>query len=196
MVDATIHGAHAVPVFLYGHSLGGNLVLNYALRRQPDVAGLVVTSPLLRLTRSIPRWQSLGAEMLSRVWPGFSLPNGIAPQQLSHDPASVRGCLEDPLVHRRVSCRLATQMLDADEWAVQHASQLKLPLLLLHGDADPVTSHAASEEFAHGMGHGCQLRLWEGLYHELRWEAERDAVIRYIIDWLRDTARPAMVRRG
>lgn len=180
--------AHGAPVFLYGHSLGGNLVLNYALRRQPDLAGLVVTSPLLRLTRTVPRWKTLGVRILGRVWPRLSLPDGVDPQLLSRDPAAVRTCLEDPLAHRRVSCRLATQMLDAGDWAVQHASRLKLPLLLMHGDADAVTSHAASVEFARGVSSACQLRIWDGLYHELHWELERDSVIRYIVDWLQNAS--------
>lgn len=177
-----------LPVFLYGHSLGGNLVLNFALQRQPQIAGLVVTSPLIRLTSAPPLWKRMLGRMMSRIWPRFSFPGEINPEDLSHDPEAIRLVEQDPLVHRRVSARLGTQMLDAGQWALDNAGQLVLPTLLMHGGADPLTSADASAEFAHHAGNKCTFRLWDGLYHELHWETEREAVMQFVIDWLQAIA--------
>jgi len=174
-----------LPVFLYGHSLGGNLVLNCALGRQPSIAGLVVASPLLRLASTPPRWKLMLGRVMSRIGPRFSFRSEIDPEDLSHDSAAIRLRKQDPLVHSRVSARLGTQMLDTGSWALDHADRLALPLLLIHGDADALTSPNASAEFARRAGDNCTFRVWEGMYHELHWETERDTVIQCIIDWLK-----------
>ena len=165
------------------------LVLNYGLRRQPKLNGLVVTSPLLRPAMPVPRWKTLCARVFDRIWPRLTLGSGVDPNLLSRDPSCVDAYATDPLVHRRVSCRLAVQMLDAGNWAVQHASRLQLPLLLIHGGADAVTSPEASVEFAGRVARNCHLRIWDGLYHEPHWEIERESVIQYIIDWLDNCRR-------
>lgn len=188
LIEGASSRSGRLPIFLYGHSLGGNLVLNYALRRHPHIAGLVVTSPLLRLTSTPPLWKWMLAQVMSRIWPRFSFQGRIDPEDLSHDPAAMRLVEQDPFVHRRVSARLGAQMLDAGQWALDNASQLARPLLLMHGSADPLTSPDASAEFARWAGDKCIFRVWEGLYHELHWETERNAVVQCIIDWMKTTA--------
>ena len=109
------------PQFLFGQSLGGNLVLNYALRRQPALAGVIASSPLLTPAVPPPAWKLTLARVLSRVWPGCPLPSGVDPDGLSHDPDVVRRYREDPLVHGRVSAILGTSMLAAAAWALAAA---------------------------------------------------------------------------
>jgi len=184
LVEQVSSRSGKMPAFLYGHSLGGNLVLNYALQRRPQIAGLIVTSPLLHLVSEPPLWKRLLGRAMSRIWPRFSFRGEINSEDLSHDPAAIRLVEQDPLVHRRVSSRLGTAMLDAGQWALDNAGQLALPTLLMHGGADPLTSPNASAEFARHAGDACTFRLWDGLYHELHWETEREAVIDFVIDWL------------
>jgi alpha-beta hydrolase superfamily lysophospholipase len=175
----------ALPAFLYGHSLGGSIVLNYALRRQPQLAGLVVSSPLLQPTIAPGAWRVTLARTLQRIWPALTFANTVDPADLSRDPEVVRAYREDPLVHRRVSVRLGTQMLRAGRWALAHADGLRVPTLLMHGTADSLTSPAASRLFARRAENLCQLRLWDGCFHELHWERERAAVLEFVVDWLR-----------
>jgi len=173
-----------IPLFLYGQSLGGNLVLNYALRRKPKLAGLVVTSPLLRLVSPPSAWALALGRTMNRIWPRFSFNAGLDPLALSHDLKATQAYQQDPLVHRRLSARLGTAMLDAGRWALEHAHELTVPLLLMHGSADSITSAQASQEFADRAGPTCTLRIWDGLLHELHWECERDSVIRCVAEWL------------
>lgn len=174
-------------VILYGHSMGGNLVLNYALRRAPQLAGLIVTSPLLCPVSPPGPGKQLVGRLLSRWWPTCSFDIGVNPDDLSHDRQAVDAYRTDPLVHHRVSARLGTQLLDAGVWAIAHADRLKLPTLLMHGSGDKVTSSEASREFARRAGPLCNLQIWNGLYHELHWESERTEVIRHAIDWMHRT---------
>ncbi len=173
------------PSWLYGHSLGGNLVLNYVLRRSPALSGLIITSPLLLPAFPPPRWKRMLAAVLNHVYPNAVFSTAIDPADLSHDPQAVQCYREDPLVHDRVSVRLGVQMLAAGRWALEHADRLALPTLLMHGTGDRITSAAASLSFAQRAGPICTLKLWPDLYHELQWETERDMVLAVILDWLR-----------
>jgi acylglycerol lipase len=173
------------PIFLYGHSLGGNLVLSLILDRKPQVAGAVVTGPLLHSAFQPPAWKIKLGETLYSLWPTFALGNELDPNGLSHDPQVVRDYVNDPLVHNRVSARLGIDMLRAGEWALAHASELAVPLLLMHGASDPLCSPQASQEFAQRAPHGvCTFQLWDNLYHEIHNEPEQNQVFQTMVQWL------------
>jgi acylglycerol lipase len=175
------------PRFLYGHSLGGCIALNYALRRERPISGVVATSPLLRPAFSPPGWKLAAAAACAYVWPTLSLSNGLDPAGISRDPTVVAGYREDALVHDRISAALGHGMLAAGRWALAHAGEFRGPLLLVHGTADPITSVDATRQFAALAGSGCELRLWPGLRHETHNEPERDLVLGEIVAWLRAT---------
>jgi alpha-beta hydrolase superfamily lysophospholipase len=172
------------PRFLYGHSLGGNEVLNYALRRRGcALAGVVSTSPGLRTAFKPPALQLAAGRLMNRLWPAFTMPNGLELAAISRDPAVVAAYQADPLVHDRLSARLGIELLQSGEWAIAHAAEFPVPLLLMHGTADRLTSHQASQEFA-SHAPNCTLKLWEGLYHETHNEPEKGEVIGFVISWL------------
>ncbi len=172
------------PQFLYGHSLGGNLVLNYGLRRKPQVKGVVATSPALRLPKAPPALQLALGKVMYGLVPSFTMANGLDRTGLSRDPEVVRRYNADPLVHDRISARLALDMLAAGEWAIEHAGEWTLPLLLVHGTADRITWHEGTRAFADQVKGDCTLKLWEGFYHETHNEPEKAQVLGLMIDWL------------
>ncbi|MBU0512591.1 MAG: lysophospholipase [Chloroflexi bacterium] len=173
-----------IPLFLYGHSLGGNLVLNYALRRSPGLAGVVATAPSLKLAFEPPAIQVALGRGMDKIWPAFVQPNGLEIQALSRDPEVARKYQADPLVHDRISARLFVGFFEAGQWALDHASRFPLPLLLMHGSADRLTSHEASREFAARVGDEATLEIWDGLYHEIHNEPEQAQVFDTLIVWL------------
>ena len=170
--------------FLYGHSLGGTLVLNHALRGRPQVAGVIATGPLLRTAFTPPAWKTTLGRLLYGVWPRLSLSNGLDTTGLSRDAAVVSAYANDPLVHDRVSARLGMDMLDAGEWTLAHATEFFLPLLLMSGGADPITSAEATRQFAAGVTGDCTLKIWDGLFHEIHNEPEQQQVFDVLIEWL------------
>jgi acylglycerol lipase len=175
----------SLPRFLYGHSLGGNLVLNYALRRKPAIAGVVATSPWLRLSSAPPAARMALGRVMNRLLPAFVQSSGLDPTGLSRDPEVVRAYKVDPLVHDRLSARLGMAAIENGEWAVAHAAEFPaVPLLLVHGTGDPMTSAVATQEFAAKVPGGCTLKLWEGFYHETHNEPEKADVLAFMIGWL------------
>jgi len=172
------------PLFLYGHSLGGNLVINYTLRRPQGLRGTVASGPWLRLAIQPPRWRVALARTLGRLLPAVTQPNGLDPHDLSHDPQVVQAYIEDPLVHDRISAGLFLSAYQAGLWALENAARLQVPLLLMHGTADRLTSPEASAAFCARAGSRCTLRLWEGLYHEVHNEPQKAEVLTAVREWL------------
>jgi alpha-beta hydrolase superfamily lysophospholipase len=167
--------------------MGGNLVLNYALRRRPPIAGVVATSPWLRLAFAPPAWKVALGRAVDRIWPAFTQPSGLETRAISRDSAVVRAYEDDPLNHDRITARLFNRCYDAGLWALAHAAEFPLPLLLTHGSADRITSAEASREFA-GRALKCTFRLWDGCYHEIHNEPEREEFFAFVREWLRAQA--------
>jgi len=172
------------PLFLYGHSLGGNLAIHYALREQPALAGIVASAPLLRLSFEPPRWQTAILRLLHAFRIQLPIPSGLDDEKLSRDPDVLDAYRNDPLVHSRITPALATAMIANGQWNLEHAQELPCPLLLVHGGADRITSPEASAEFVQKAGTTCTLKIWDGLYHELHNEPERQQVVDYVAEWM------------
>ena len=110
--------------------------------------------------------------------------NELDRDALSKDPNVVHAYNTDPLVHDRITARLAIDMLDSGLWLLDNAQRLRIPTLLTHGRADRVCSAPASQEFATNAGDICTLKLWDGLYHETHNEPEKDDVISFTLEWI------------
>ncbi|HEY6072724.1 MAG TPA: lysophospholipase [Anaerolineales bacterium] len=173
-----------LPLFLYGHSMGGNEVINYGLRRKPDLAGVIATSPYLRLAFPLPPARERLARIADRIAPGLTQRSGLETAALSHDPRVIDAYIHDPLVHDKITPRLFTGLRDSGEWAIAHAREFPLPLLLMHGSADRLTSPDASREFAHAGGSHITLQIWDGCYHELHNEADQEEVFKLMVIWM------------
>jgi alpha-beta hydrolase superfamily lysophospholipase len=173
-----------LPVFLYGHSMGGNQVINYVLRSPNVLKGVIATGPWLKLAFDPPAAQVLVVKALNSIAPSFSLASGLSQASLSRDPEVVSKYAADPLVHNKISPRLYSSIYKSGLWALEHAAGLKIPMLLMHGSGDLITSAPASQEFVAKAGKLVTLRIWDGFYHEIHNEPEKAEVIQVMIDWL------------
>jgi len=175
------------PLFLYGHSMGGNLVINYALRRPTDeLRGVIASGPWLKLAFEPPAIKVMLAKIGAFFAPGLIQPSGLNPYHLSRTPEVVQAYINDPLVHDRISARMFLQVHQAGLWALEHAAELRLPMLLMHGGDDHLTSPEASREFCERAGENCTFILWDGRYHEVHNDPGREEVYRAVISWLEE----------
>lgn len=177
------------PRFLYGHSLGGALVLYHLMRRAPDVAGAIVTSPGLE-PGNAPGALLAVARLLDRLAPSFTMANQLDVTGLSHDQRILDAYRQDPLVHGRISVRLALQLIDCGRWVVEHAAGYPdIPLLLLQGKADRLVSPGAVARFASQVRGPVTYHAWDQLYHELHHEPEKEEVFAVMQSWLETRLR-------
>ncbi|RJR30761.1 MAG: alpha/beta hydrolase [Desulfobacteraceae bacterium] len=177
-----------VPCFLYGHSMGGNEVINYGMRRNPPLLGVIATGPWLRLSFRPSAWQVALGRLMNKVAPAFTQASKLDATAISRDSRVVEAYTNDPLVHDRISARLFVEMYDSGEWALANAARLSIPLLLMHGGADRITSASASREFAQKSGGNTALHIQDGLYHEIHNEPEKSGVFKIMIAWLEETS--------
>lgn len=174
-----------LPLILYGHSMGGNLVLNYLMRRQPKVQGAIVTAPYLKLAFEPPAWKVSLGKLTAGIIPTLTQPTGIETAAISRDPEEVRKYEADPLVHDKITSSFFVNVHFAGPYAIENAGKIKIPLLVMHGLADRLTSPSGTEEFAKNAGKNTTVRLWPGLYHELHNEPEKQEVLAFEIDWMK-----------
>lgn len=172
------------PAFLYGHSLGGILVLSHALNRKPDIHGVIATSPGLRTALEKQKVKIMMSKLMASIYPKMSIPTGLNPNHISHDPKVVEKYKNDPLVHDRGTPGLAVNLLNAIRLAYQDANNFPVPLLIMHGTEDKIAYASGSQEFASKVEGDCTLRLWEGMAHEIHNEPDKDKVFEYLLNWL------------
>ncbi|MCC3377396.1 alpha/beta hydrolase [Cohnella sp. REN36] len=182
------------PVFLYGHSMGGNVTLNYLLRRQPDVAGAVISGPWLRLAFSPPQLQVVLGRVVERLYPSFTNTRPLNVDYLTTDPEMAKMYRSDPLGHSQITAAFFFGVQRAGLWAIRHAGELRAPVLLMHGGRDRVTSIQASREFANAAGPICAFKEWPGYNHELHNELGREDVFAFVRQWLNDRQAAASPR--
>jgi alpha-beta hydrolase superfamily lysophospholipase len=173
------------PLFLYGHSMGGNIAANYVLKKKVDILkGVIISSPWLRLSFNPSAIQLTLAKLASKIYPKYTQPNGLNARQLTHDPEIAKAYLSDPLVHTHISATLFFGMYQNGEWAIKHADLLKIPALVMHGQNDPITSMPATREFARKAGNLATIKVWDGLLHETHNESNRMEILAYMKDWI------------
>jgi len=181
------------PLFLYGHSLGGLIVLRFLQQRRHSagsvasvVDGVIAASPWLRLAFDPPRWKRFLAGIARWVCPGFRQITGLDPARLSRDLEFLAAMPDADLIHHQLSARLYYEVRQACSAVLAGAAEIALPLLLLHGQADPITSWAATRDFFEANASPDKtLKLYPGVFHETHNDLGREEVLDDIVAWLR-----------
>ena len=172
------------PRILYGHSMGGNLVINYAMSKDPPISALIATAPWLRLATDPPFYMLLFSRIMRPFFPSLTVKAGIDNSFRTHDAVVNQMVKEDTLLHRRMSLQLYYEVSRKGLFAMKNIYKINRPFLLMHGSSDRWTSHEASLGLATNTSNLTRLKIWDGLYHELHNEIGYMEVFNYIIDWL------------
>ena len=181
VIDATrsMHhqrGQPGLPLILLGHSLGGLVAGRFVSLQLRPVDALVMSSPAL--DPGLSALQKLLVATLPAIAPNLRVNNGLDPRFLSHDPAVVAAYRADPLVHPKISARLARFIATAGSATVAAAAHWHVPTLLLYAGDDHLVNPAGSRAFAAVAGASAQVQpgilsaqAFESLYHEIFNEA-------------------------
>lgn len=172
-----------LPRILYGHSMGGQIVANYAIKRHPNVAGIILSSPFFQPGFAPPAIKLAAGRLMRNLIPSFSLPSGLDVNAISRDKDVVKKYTNDPLVFDSISSIMGIDLIEFGAEAVKNASTLKLPTLLFHGTADKLTSFEQSKQFAANAGNNVTFIEYKGLYHECHNEPEKQEVLQNILNW-------------
>jgi alpha-beta hydrolase superfamily lysophospholipase len=183
LVETTRNRSPDLPLILLGHSLGGLVAAGFVARGIIPVDGLVLSSPLLA-----PRLNPVRKLLLSvvpRVAPQLVVSNGVDPQFLSHDPGVVKAYRSDPLVHDRISGRLARFIAEEVEVVRSAAPRWLVPTLLLYAGNDRLVDPHGSGRFAAAAPPGAvNAHRFDGYYHEIFNEPRAQPVFTRLRQWL------------
>lgn len=173
-----------LPLFLQGNSLGGLVVLDYALHHPAGLAGVVAVAPPLGELGVPPFLMALG-RLFSRVFPRFAIKTGMDLSGLARDPSVVAAVLADPLFHRWGTARLSTEVTAAIDRVQAGAARFSVPLLILHGAADRMVPPEGSRRFFAKVQHpDRQLREYPQAYHGLFADLDHGEVLRDLEQWI------------
>jgi acylglycerol lipase len=181
-----IHEWHpALPCFLFGHSMGGLVVARHLLDAPPRIRGAMLSSPCLGVRRRHLPLLRLSLRLLSRLVPRARV-LAIDPAGLSRDPQVVADYRTDPLVfHGLSTARLAAELLRTIDSVLEKAGEIRLPLLVLQGDADRIVDPSGAQRFHERVGASDKTLLWfDGFCHELLNEPGHTDVLDAVERWL------------
>lgn len=176
-----------LPLFLFGHSMGGLVVLKHTLERAPSLQGLLLSAPAIEINPDLAPLLRRLARVLGRLFP--TLPTTRAPEDaISRDPEVVEEAQNDPLnYHGRVLARTGAEMLRAAQEVRGRLGELIHPFLVVHGTADMLTSPEWSKRlYEEAAASDKRIELYDGLYHETFNEPEQDEVLQDLGDWLEE----------
>lgn len=173
------------PLFLWGHSMGSLVALDRVIRKPQPLRSVLASSagfePAGVATRSLVKT----ARLMSKLWPGCPLTVPVEPAQLMRDADAVAEYEADPLVHNKATARWMVSLLEEIQWLKSHAHEIRLPILMMHGEADTIHLPIGSKRFFANVAHpDKRLKLYPDALHEVHFDLDRDAMIADMLDWI------------
>jgi alpha-beta hydrolase superfamily lysophospholipase len=182
---AYTRGQHPKAHFLGGHSLGGLIAARVAIENPPGISGVFLGGASFRLAFDPPAWKTRMSGFLSRFLPSLQFSNEFDMADLTHDTEIVERQRNDLHNHGKVTPRMYVEVLKTQQEVKNRTDRLKLPLLVMHGGADKINAVSGSEEFHSAAGSKeKRLIIYEGFYHEIFNEIEREKVFSDLIGWM------------
>jgi alpha-beta hydrolase superfamily lysophospholipase len=175
--------AEAKP-FLLGHSMGGFLSLAFATRRQEEIRGLILSAPVAVLEAASPV-QRIAGHVLSAIAPSLGV-FAIESSAVSRDPEVVRDYDADPLnYHGKLPARTVHEMAQEVARFPETVPTITVPLLVQVGTADRLVPPQSSElVYEWASSEDKTIKRYDGLYHEILNEPERELVAADTLAWL------------
>ena len=184
IVDSTrLRMKKKTPLILLGHSMGGLVVARFVSLAIRPVEALILSSPAL--DPGLSSFQKLLVSVLPKIVPNLRVGNGVKPQFISHDAAVVAAYRADPLVHDRISARLARFIAVASVRTMAMAGQWTVPTLLMYAGDDRLLNPQGSRSFAANAPKKVVTAVcFEDLYHEIFNEKDAAPVFATLRAWL------------
>ncbi len=171
-------------IFLLGHSMGGAIVTLYAISRKPDLNGLILSGPALKISDDVSPLLVRMSSIIGMILP--KLPTiKLDSSGISRDPEIVERYDNDPLVYRGgIPARTGAGITGATKKIQAQMETITLPLLILHGADDRLANPEGSKSlYERAQSKDKTFKLYEGLYHEVMNEPEKEMVLTDIVEW-------------
>jgi len=175
-----------LPCFIYGHSMGGNLVLNYLDLRRQDFTGGIISSPWLKLSNPPKAVLQKLVKYLDFILPAFRFSTGFKAGQMTSTPNETEEADKDPFMHSFISVRMFNELNKSSERLLSNQVKIEVPLLLFHGECDSITSAEGSFQFYNKHIANCSFCTYADCLHEIHRDVIADDLFDDIIVWMRE----------
>jgi alpha-beta hydrolase superfamily lysophospholipase len=186
---ALVHGCKLLPdklpKFIYGNSMGGTLALEYLFKINADFNGVILTAPWFKLSNPPKKISRFLIYKLSMLWPGYILKSKVRSNHLRSDIKRQEEARKDSLVHKKISARLFKLIYElGTSFLVSSEKKTDLPIMIFHGENDPVTDSIASKKFYLLHKDQCELHILKNTLHEVHMEEKSGEMIDKIVQWI------------
>ena len=175
----------SLPLYVYGHSMGALVILDYLIQESNGIQGAIISGSPIDSSKAVSPTLILTARVLSRFWPTFSMASPIQSAQLSCDARVVQAYQDDPSVFKTLTVRWGTEYLNTQDRIKEHASEIELPILIIHGGEDTLCDPEGSELlYSKIRSEDKTLKIYPSYFHEIHNEPGHATVIDDMIHWL------------
>jgi len=175
-------------LFLYGHSFGGNVLVNFLLRKQPKyLRGAILSAAWMQLVEE-PNPIEVGmAKLMNNIYPSLTQNNKLDSANLSNNHLVCENYNEDPLNHDQISVRLFADFYPAGKWAIENAEKLPVNTLMVHGADDAIICKTGTKQFAQNSNGKATYKIFENTKHEPHNDLTKEDVFAYTLNWLEES---------
>jgi len=173
------------PIFLFGHSMGGQIVASYlSLIKSREVSGAVISSAWFTLVNPPSGWLIALTRSIKGLFSSLTLPTGLDPNEISSIEEEVQAYKNDPLVHTKISLSLFHSLYQNGRFLLKFAPATQIPVLVCHGENDKITSLSGSSMYAEKLGGKATFMIWKVARHEPHHDKYKVNVIQYYVNWV------------
>lgn len=174
-----------LPLFLLGHSNGGQVALRIGLERKNGLAGLVLSNPALAVVAPVPAYKLAIGRLLQKVAPWVTLGAALPAERMTRDPVMQHEHETDPLRHSRISAPLFFGMVEGGPLIRERAAEITAPALIVLGTSDTVIDPEMTRTVYERLGSVDKtLLIYPKMLHEPLNDLGREQVLADIIAWL------------
>jgi alpha-beta hydrolase superfamily lysophospholipase len=176
-----------LPIFVLGHSMGGLITLLFLMHQKRKVKGVVFSGAAFEPGEDITSFVIFITKILAKFFPRLQTTK-LNPTSISRDPQTVAAYAADPLIyHGGIKTGLGLAFLKAFDEVKPRFGEFDYPVLIMHGEADKLTNIKGSKElYAKAASQDKTLKIWEGAYHEIFNETNRQEVIEMTTNWIKE----------
>ncbi|MBQ3593488.1 MAG: lysophospholipase [Clostridia bacterium] len=173
-----------LPVFMYGHSMGGNIILTYRHRRPDGIKAFIASAPWLYLAVDFAEPLKKAVVGVSKLLPNMSINTGIDATVITSLEDEQKAYLEDKKMNGVITASTVADVFVATKEILKYAPTDKTPFFLLHGDDDRLVNVEGSRKLSKLSGDVCKYKEYKGNRHEILHDISRDEAISDMLAYL------------